>query len=233
MVLNINRIFTGFCLSLFLIISYYLQFQIYLTLIIISLAVFEIFKLNIIKIHKLIFLVVLSSLFFFYTPNPFFLSAIFILSIVLFIIYNDYKVYSFILSIIFFLYFFFFIALNDSFYFYLIIFISFLNDTIAYFFGRLIKGPLIAPLISPNKTISGTFISFLISFFILINFEFNVFMSFLISISLFLGDIYFSYFKRINKIKDFSKILSSHGGIFDRIDSMIFSSFIIFMFINT
>ena len=232
MVLNRNRIFTGFFLSLLLFISYYLQLQIYLALIIISLAVFEILKLNLIKIHKLIFLVCLSLLFFFYIPNPFFISSIFISIIVLFVIYNKFKVYNFILSIIFFLYFFFYISLNDSLYFYIIIFISFLNDTTAYFFGKLIKGPLIVPLISPNKTISGTSISFLISFFTLIFLDFNVLLSFLISISLFLGDIYFSYFKRINKIDDFSNILSGHGGIFDRIDSMIFSSFIIFILIN-
>jgi phosphatidate cytidylyltransferase len=90
----------------------------------------------------------------------------------------------------------------------------------------------VLPSISPNKTISGTSISFLVSFIVLIYLEFNVFISFLISISLFLGDVYFSYFKRMNKIKDYSNILSGHGGILDRIDSMIFFSLIIFMFIN-
>ncbi|BAH69955.1 hypothetical protein MBIO_0690 [Mycoplasmopsis fermentans PG18] len=35
-----------------------------------------------------------------------------------------------------------------------------------------------------------------------------------------LGDLYFSYVKRINAIKDYSKILISHGGILDRFDSV-------------
>ncbi len=42
------------------------------------------------------------------------------------------------------------------------------------------------------------------------------------SISLFFGDIYFSYIKRSLKIKDFSKLLKGHGGILDRIDSTFF-----------
>ena len=51
---------------------------------------------------------------------------------------------------------------------YLIIAISFFNDTIAYIVGSNIKGPLISPKISPNKTWSGTLISFFISTFILV-----------------------------------------------------------------
>ena len=232
MVLDKSRIFIGFLLLLILLASHFFQIQFYLIIIIVSLALFEIFKLNIIKTSHFISLTLLSSFIIYFTPNSFFLSLIFILSSFLFVFYNKYKSYSFFVSIIFFLYFLFFISIYDSSFFYLILIISFLNDSTAYFFGRLFKGPLVLPLISPNKTISGTSISFLISFITLVYLDLNIFISFLISISLFLGDIYFSYFKRINKIKDYSNILSSHGGIFDRIDSMIFSSFIIFIFIN-
>jgi phosphatidate cytidylyltransferase len=42
------------------------------------------------------------------------------------------------------------------------------------------------------------------------------------AISLFYGDIYFSYIKRKLDIKDFSTLLSTHGGVLDRLDSISF-----------
>ena len=116
--------------------------------------------------------------------------------------------------------------------FFLIILVSFFNDTIAFVSGNILKGPKIIPNISPNKTWSGTLFSFLITFLILFNLQFGIIYSILISISFFLGDIYFSYVKRIYGIKDFSNLLKSHGGILDRLDSNFFSFILLNFFLT-
>ena len=152
---------------------------------------------------------------------------ILILTIILFIIFLS--VYLYNLFIFFNIILLFFLIssyellhINRDF-FYLIILASFINDTTAYIFGNLIKGPRIIPKISPNKTWSGTLSSFLISFCLMyFFFKFSIFISFLSSILFFLGDIYFSFIKRKNNIKDFSNIIPGHGGLLDRIDSFLF-----------
>jgi len=110
---------------------------------------------------------------------------------------------------------------------YMIILISFINDTVAFVIGSYVKGPLISPKISPKKTWSGTSVSFLTTTILLIFLDFNLLISSIMAVSLFYGDIYFSYMKRKIGLKDFSNLLSSHGGFLDRFDSI---SFLIIIF---
>ena len=120
-----------------------------------------------------------------------------------------------------------------------IILLTISSDIGGYVFGKYFKWKKFTK-ISPNKTLSGvlgSFIFSLLSLFLLgliINFLFNIDFSFILKIKYFIlaiifslssqiGDLTVSYFKRLEKIKHTGKILPGHGGIFDRIDSLMFS----------
>ena len=114
-----------------------------------------------------------------------------------------------------------------------VISICFFTDIGGYVFGKIIGGKKLSK-ISPNKTISGTVGSFLLSIVPLIcvlNFdyldlEFNINnIIFCLSISLIsqLGDLFVSFIKRKVKIKDTGNLLPGHGGILDRVDGIIFA----------
>jgi len=137
---------------------------------------------------------------------------------------------SFIFLIILFFIFSYKLLLIDREFFFILIAISFLNDTSAYLAGKNLGGPKIVPFISPNKTWSGTSVSFLITLITLILLKVNIYFSVILATSFFLGDIYFSYFKRLYKINDFSNLLYGHGGILDRLDSIFFASFLFYSF---
>ena len=122
---------------------------------------------------------------------------------------------------------------NNSDYIYLIwiILIVWTSDIGGYVFGNIFKGPKLTNY-SPNKTVSGLLgsivfsqSSFLILYFFLdynyLDLKLIIVQFFLCIISVF-GDIFFSYIKRINNIKDYSNLIPGHGGILDRIDGMIF-----------
>ncbi len=114
---------------------------------------------------------------------------------------------------------------------YLII-IVILTDTFAYIIGSLIGQHHCAPKISPKKTwegcIGGSIVGSSIATIFYVNLisSQNLFkviiMTLLLSIIGQLGDLFFSKIKRENKIKDFSNLIPGHGGVLDRIDSLIF-----------
>ena len=106
------------------------------------------------------------------------------------------------------------------------------SDVGGYIIGKSIGGKKLTK-ISPNKTISGSFGSFLFSllplgialiFFNTINYSGKyILVCLLVSLSCQLGDLIISYFKRLAKVKDTGKILPGHGGMLDRIDGVIFA----------
>lgn len=129
------------------------------------------------------------------------------------------------------------------------------NDIFAYFFGMFFGKHKLNPRISPKKTWEGFYGGMASSFvlstaFALIfasvglpllpkldinHFYWILLLSAVMPIIANLGDFAFSAIKRKYEIKDFSNVLPGHGGVLDRIDSLLFvSGFIAVMitFIN-
>ena len=150
-------------------------------------------------------------------------------------------------------YFTYFLRINfgfDIFLFSLLVCIS--TDLGGYIFGKSLKGPKLTK-ISPNKTYAGMLGGLLLSVIlgsVLVKsnyfstpFALNIFLNdnlrlviiiLLISLISQSGDLFFSYFKRLAKIKNTGNLLPGHGGILDRIDGIIFAmpfSYLLFFYI--
>ena len=105
-------------------------------------------------------------------------------------------------------------------------------DIGAYIFGMSIRGPKLAPNISPNKTIAGAVGGFICSLAFLYSASHfgwaNLPMPQTIIAALFIAtigqiaDLFESVIKRESDTKDSSSLLGAHGGILDRIDSVLF-----------
>ena len=231
MAYNKSRLFVGLILIFTIFVFYYFTLDKFLMSTFLVLIFYDLYKSKLLNLSQLYFfllvLVLLLILHFYFFTYFLIITIISCLCIVLSIFLKNFLKIFFIIYIIGLI----IILINlnqiDRNIIYIVIIFSFFNDTIAYIFGNLIKGPLIAPKISPKKTWSGTIFAFSITFLVLIFFNYNYMFSLFFSSSLFFGDLYFSYIKRRINIKDFSKILLSHGGILDRVDSISFG-FIIY-----
>ena len=109
--------------------------------------------------------------------------------------------------------------------------VAIFSDVGGLVFGKIFKGKKLTK-ISPNKTISGSIGSFLLSLFLvpffyieLIKYSYLILIliTVLISLTTQLGDLFISYLKRKAKVKNTSDILPGHGGLLDRIDGIIFA----------
>ena len=106
------------------------------------------------------------------------------------------------------------------------------TDIGAYLIGRQFGRHLLAPQVSPKKTIEGSLGGLLLGSAVAIVFWYIVggatwityiFLAFIISISAQIGDLFESALKRSAGVKDSGKLIPGHGGILDRFDSLIFA----------
>ena len=133
----------------------------------------------------------------------------------------------------------------DKYFFLTILMICVFSDVGGYVFGKTFGGKKLTK-ISPNKTISGSIGSFILSYigffviylyfgdllFIKLQIETLVFIPFFISLICQLGDLFISYYKRKAKIKNTGNLIPGHGGLLDRIDGSIFALPIGFIIIS-
>ncbi len=112
-----------------------------------------------------------------------------------------------------------------------------INDVAAFTCGKLFGRHKLRENISPNKTVEGSIGAVLISVGIpfLLWFSFPhfdpwhlVLAGLIVGIGGQLGDLVISYIKRDIGIKDMGTLIQGHGGILDRVDSMIFVAPIFF-----
>lgn len=125
---------------------------------------------------------------------------------------------------------------------FLVLFVTWISDTTAFFVGRRFGRHKLAPSISPAKTWEGTIggvcgaIVVSILFFTPTLFQLPlacgqvILLSVLVSILGQLGDLIESLLKRNLGVKDSGRLMPGHGGILDRIDSLILAGIVVYYY---
>jgi phosphatidate cytidylyltransferase len=125
---------------------------------------------------------------------------------------------------------------------YLALFATFASDSAAYFTGRAIGRHKLAPRISPGKTwegaIAGVFGAVIIGLLFTLGTPLQLRLSYaqaiilgaLISVFGQIGDLAESLLKRNTGVKDSGSLMPGHGGLLDRIDSIVFAGVVVYLY---
>jgi phosphatidate cytidylyltransferase len=128
-------------------------------------------------------------------------------------------------------------AVGGTLYFFLPVGVTWLADTAAYFGGRTFGKRKLAPVISPNKTVEGVMAAILagpvgaLAYGYLLLPELGAGLGFaglmalglVVTLAATMGDLVESALKRECGVKDSSRLLPGHGGMLDRMDSLLWS----------
>jgi phosphatidate cytidylyltransferase len=110
---------------------------------------------------------------------------------------------------------------------------TFIGDTGAYLGGRMFGTRKLAPRISPNKTVEGLVIGFVVGTFGVwfsglyadwINGVDALILGAAVAVAAPLGDLFESYLKRDAGTKDTGRLFGPHGGALDRLDAVLFTA---------
>ena len=111
------------------------------------------------------------------------------------------------------------------------------TDIFAYFVGRSLGGPKLAPSISPGKTQSGALGGTvggvlagiaLATYAGLGNLPLLALVALLLSVVSQVGDLFESWVKRRHGVKDSGNIIPGHGGVMDRVDGLVAAAFALY-----
>ena len=117
-----------------------------------------------------------------------------------------------------------------------------ISDTFQYYSGRLFGRHLLAPVVSPKKTIEGAlggFAGAMISMAVIghwwlphMGLPPRLALGFAIAAVGIIGDLFESLLKRSVGMKDASAIIPGHGGMLDRIDALLFAAPVYYVFVR-
>ena len=119
--------------------------------------------------------------------------------------------------------------------------VTFSTDTGAFFVGKAIGKRPLAPTISPNKTWEGAiggFLAAILAAFLItwvLNIDANLPLIAILGVLMGVvgqaGDLFESKLKRLAGVKESGRLLPGHGGVLDRLDSIVFNLALVYYFV--